>query len=51
MVYMNFGGLQVIVDPYVAGQNALTNYYVHFWFDFNVILPGAVSFSADMLTP
>lgn len=51
MVYMNFGGLQVIVDPYVNGTAALTNYYVHFWFDFNVILPGAVSFSADMLTP
>lgn len=51
MVYMNFGGLQIIVDPYSAGTTALTNYYVHFWFDFNVILPGAVSFSADMLTP
>lgn len=51
MVYMNFGGLQVIVDPYVNGGSALTNYYVHFWFDFNVILPGAVAFSADMLTP
>lgn len=51
MVYMNFGGLQVIVDPYVAGQNALTNYYVHFWFDFNVILPGAVAVSSDLLTP
>lgn len=51
MVYMNFGGLQVIVDPYVNATTALTNYVVHFWFDFNVILPGAVSFSADMLTP
>jgi HK97 family phage major capsid protein len=51
MVYMNFGGLQVIVDPYVNAGTALTNYYVHFWFDFNVILPGAVSFSVDMLTP
>lgn len=51
MVYMNFGGLQVIVDPYVNGNAAMTNYYVHFWFDFNVILPGAVSFSVDLLTP
>lgn len=51
MVYMNFGGLQVIVDPYVNATTALTNYVVHFWFDFNVILPGAVSFSVDMLTP
>jgi HK97 family phage major capsid protein len=51
MVFMNFGGLQVIVDPYVNGVNALTNYYVHFWFDFNVILPAAVSYSVDMLTP
>ena len=51
MVYMNFGGLQVIVDPYVNGNAALTNYYVHFWFDFNVILPGAVGISVDMLTP
>lgn len=51
MVYMNFGGLQVIVDPYSSGTTALTNYYVHFWFDFNVILPGAVGFSVDMLTP
>lgn len=51
MVYMNFGGLQVIVDPYVNGASALTNYYVHFWFDFNVILPPAVGVSVDMLTP
>lgn len=51
MLYMNFGGMQVIVDPYVNATSALTNYVVHFWFDFNVILPGAVSFSADMLTP
>lgn len=51
MVYMNFGGMQLIVDPYVNADASLTNYVVHFWFDFNVILPGAVSFSADMLTP
>ena len=51
MVYMNFGGMQVIVDPYVNAGTALTNYHVHFWFDFNVILPGAVSYSLDMLTP
>jgi hypothetical protein len=24
---------------------------VHFWFDFNVILPPAVGVSVDMLTP
>jgi HK97 family phage major capsid protein len=49
--YMQFGGLQVIVDPYSQGQSALTNYYVHFWFDFKVILPGAWAISQDMLTP
>jgi hypothetical protein len=48
---MNFGGMQVIVDPYVNAGTALTNYHIHFWFDFNVILPGAVSYSLDMLTP
>jgi HK97 family phage major capsid protein len=49
--YMQFGGLQVIVDPYSQGQSALTNYYVHFWFDFKVVLPGAWAISVDMLTP
>lgn len=51
MVYMNFGGMQIIVDPYVNSQTALTNYVCHFWFDFNVILPGAVGISVDILTP
>jgi HK97 family phage major capsid protein len=51
MVYMNFGGMQIIVDPYVNSQTALTNYVVHFWFDFNVILPGAVGIANDILTP
>lgn len=49
--YMQFGGLQIIVDPYSQGQSGLTNYYVHFWFDFKVILPGAVVISQDLLTP
>ncbi len=49
--FMTFGGLQIIVDPYVNGVNALTNYYVHQWFDFNVLLPGAFAVSVDMLTP
>lgn len=49
--YMQFGGLQIIVDPYSSGQSALTNYYVHFWYDFNVLLPGAWATSVDMLTP
>ncbi len=50
LVYMNFGGVQIIVDPYVDAGTALTNYVVHFWFDFNVIQPTAVGFSVDMLT-
>jgi len=50
MVYMSFGGIQIIVDPYVNAQTALTNYVCHQYWDFNVILPTAVGFSADMLT-
>lgn len=49
--FMQFGGMQVIVDPYVNGGSALTNYYVHHWFDFKVLRPGSWVISLDMLTP
>ena len=49
--YMQFGGMQIIVDPYSQGGSALTNYYVHQWFDFNVLRPGSWAISVDMLTP
>jgi HK97 family phage major capsid protein len=49
--YMQFGGYQIIVDPYVNATSALTNYVSHQWFDFNVVRPASWVFSADMLTP
>lgn len=49
--FMQFGGMQIIVDPYSQGGSALTNYYVHQWFDFNVLRPGSWAISVDMLTP
>lgn len=49
--FMQFGGIQIIVDPYSQGGSALTNYYVHQWFDFNVLRPGSWAISVDMLTP
>jgi len=49
--YMQFAGMQIIVDPYSNGGSALTNYHVHHWFDFRVLRPGSWVISVDMLTP
>lgn len=49
--FMQFGGYQIIVDPYVNATSGLTNYISHQWFDFNVLRPGSWVVSVDMLTP